>query len=61
MNPTNWFTLRGPRAGGAVAAKFRSEPNDVPPSNLQINEWEGEGGLTTPSEVVQTRIPNRSG
>ena len=38
MNRTNWSTLRCPRAG-AVAAKFRSQPNNVPPSNLQINEW----------------------
>lgn len=59
VNRTNWSTLRGPRAG-AVAAKFRSQPKNAPPSNLQINEWEGEGGLTTPSEVVDTPIANRS-
>ena len=54
MNTTR-FTILGPRVNGSVAAQFRSPRKLAPMRNAQIEQWEGEGGLATPSEPEETR------
>jgi len=60
MKSETRFTVMDARDRGLVAALLRSKrKNAIPANNAQILQWEGEGGLTTSSELADMRAaPN---